>query len=250
MNAQITAHLSRIRLLVAVGGAGLLLITACSSETKADPTSTSTPPGSTAPADTPAVSSIVVDPGSVTGAVADPRTVSEGVGLETTPEDEGSPDPASGDGGSGDPVSGDGGSTEGVCALATPSDVNGVLQASFTTSSFQDVSTVPECVYSSATSLAGVSVGVLTGGAAEFEDQVKITEMTAQEPKTTTEKVNGADATLFSFIDMIGYPEATILMVQGEDLLTASVTGEKGQDPAKVAKDAVILLGYLTSRTG
>lgn len=245
MNAQITAHLSRIRLLVAVGGAGLLLITACSSETKADPTSTSTPPGSTASADTPAVSSIVVDPGSVTDAVADPRTMSEGVGLETTPEDQGSPDPASGDG-----VSGDGGSTEGVCALATPSDVNGVLQASFTTSSFQDVSTVPECVYSSATSLAGVSVGVLTGGAAEFEDQVKITEMTAQEPKTTTEKVNGADATLFSFIDMIGYPEAKILMVQGEDLLTASVTGEKGQDPAKVAKDAVILLGYLTSRTG
>jgi len=232
MNAQITRRSPLTSLAVAAGVAGLLLVTSCSSDSVA-PTSTPAPvPSSVSTADA-QPSAETSD--SVTGdpAATDPATT-----------DETGTDPAPGDGTGGDV------STDGVCALATPAEISGILQTDFNSSTVIDSGTVPECLFSSTMAANGASIGMLTGGKDKLDEQLQIVEMTSNDGKKTQEKVNGADATMYTFTDLVGYPEAKIMMVQGDDLLSASVTGAMSSTPQETGKAAVILLVYLTSKTG
>jgi hypothetical protein len=140
-------------------------------------------------------------------------------------------------------------SQEGVCALMPPSAVAAVVNRSFAQSSYFDIGSMKECMYSSRYSTATATTGVRSGGAAVLKEQTTITETTLRDVVTTQISVNGSAATLVTGKVMVGSLAAWVLAVDGADLVEASVDGA-GVPTATVeslVKDATTLMGLLLS---
>ena len=137
---------------------------------------------------------------------------------------------------------------EGVCRQLPVATVAGLLAVELDIASYSEVATVPECTYSSTYSIYGYTVGILPGGAGQYDEQVQIRDMTSGgDAVVTTEPINGVDASLSVFTDMIGYPTASLMMVQGSDLIVVRGNGGTDASLVEITDQVKTLAGYVAS---